>query len=382
MWDRLGSVVEPLAIGIVGDLDVYLSNLRGYDHLDVVACAVDDGRGARDLAEAFGVPRGCAIDELVADPDIDLVVNAAAPRRRAAVATAAVRAGKAVYNQKPFAPDRLRGRALLEDARAHGVRVGGGPDTFLGRAVQTARALIDGGAIGTPVAALAQVNDPQGYAQLPDEEAFFERGPSFDWAPYDVTALVALLGPVARATGSVRTTFRDHVVVDPSGIERHVDVTVPTHEAGVIEFVGGPIATLGYSCDVWSSDSGSHLLEIYGSLGALALPDMDHRTGGASLRMRIGEEPWTEVALTHGATEPCWGVGAAEMAWAIQHDRPHRASGELAYHVFDVMASIRQASREGRHVSLGSTCERPEPISAGWRGFPTLLGDVDPVANG
>jgi hypothetical protein len=58
-------------------------------------------------------------------------------------------------------------------------------------------------------------------------------------------------------------------------------------------------------------------------------------------------------------------VGVADMAAAIRTGRPHRASGEMAYHVIDVVNAFHDASDGNRHVELASTCARPAPLPAG-----------------
>ena len=48
--------------------------------------------------------------------------------------------------------------------------------------------------------------------------------------------------------------------------------------------------------------------------------------------------PWTEGNLRS--------LGLADMAAAIRADRPHRASGELALHVLEVMEAFAPLGRE------------------------------------
>ena len=90
-------------------------------------------------------------------------------------------------------------------------------------------------------------------------------------------------------------------------------------------------------------------IEIYGSAGSLAVPDPNTFGGPVGLRL-AGEAEWRQVPLTHGRTENSRSLGVADMAYALRSGRPHRASGELAYHVLDVMQSFAEASASGRHV--------------------------------
>jgi predicted dehydrogenase len=369
-------MTEPVTVGVVGCgtiSDAYLENLVAYDHLRVVACADLDRARAAATAERFGVARACAVDELIADHEIELVVNLTSPAAHAEVGLAAVRAGKAVYNEKPFAHTREAGRELLREAADRGVRVGGAPDTILGPTVQSARLAIDGGQLGEPVAATS-IMYQRGHEGWHPNPAFLYKpggGPLLDGGPYRLAALVTLLGPVARVTGLVRATYPERLIRSEPHAGERVPVEVPTHVAALLEFENGVIATTAYSWDLWAAEAES-VLEVQCSRGTVAFPVQD----GNPLRIRMGGEgppawseerpPWTERPLEDGPREPTFGIGIAEMADALRAGRPHRASGELAFHVLDISLAIYEASDQGRCVTVESTCERPQPIGADW----------------
>jgi predicted dehydrogenase len=110
-------------------------------------------------------------------------------------------------------------------------------------------------------------------------------------------------------------------------------------------------------------------LEIFGTEGTLVLPD-PNTFGGPVTIYRPAERAYVEQPLSFGHAENSRGVGIADMAQALREGRPHRASGEMAYHVLDIMHAIHDSSREGRHIELASTMERPAPLPAGWTAFP------------
>ncbi|MDR3174014.1 MAG: gfo/Idh/MocA family oxidoreductase, partial [Treponema sp.] len=56
------------------------------------------------------------------------------------------------------------------------------------------------------------------------------------------------------------------------------------------------------------------------------------------------------------------GLGITDMAEAIVEGRPHRANGEMAYHVLDVMHGFHDASAGGAYYKVQSSCARPEPL--------------------
>ena len=368
-------MVEKVRIGIVGCgtiSGIYLKVAPTFDLLEVAACADLVVERARARAAEFGVPKACSVDELLADPTIELVVNLTIPAAHGQVALAAVEAGKSVYNEKPLAIDRAEARRLLERARERGVLVGGAPDTFLGGGIQTCRKLIDEGAIGQPVAATAFFANHGHEGWHPDPGFYYQPGggPMLDMGPYYLTALVSLIGPVRRVTGSARATFPEREIGSELRRGQRIPVETPTHIAGVVDFASGAIGTVLPSFDVWAHSLPR--LEIYGSAGSLAVPDPNTFGGPVGLRL-AGEAEWRQVPLTHGRTEHSRSLGVADMAYALRAGRPHRASGELAYHVLDVMQSCAAASASGRHVELASACQRPATLPVG---LPD--GELDP----
>lgn len=358
---------SPVKLGIVGCgtiSEIYLANCAGFAGVEVVACADMLPERARARAAQFQVPRAYSVDELLADPVIELVLNLTIPAAHADVALAALAAGKSVYNEKPIAIERADARRMLELAAAKGLLVGAAPDTVLGAGVQTCRSLIDSGAIGVPVAATAFMVSHGHESWHPDPAFYYQHGggPLFDMGPYYLTALATLLGPARRVTGSARISFPERVISSAPRRGERIAVTVPTHVAAVIDYAQGAVATLITSFDIWSAKLPP--LEIYGSEGTLSVPDPNTFGGPVYLR-RADERERREVALTHGYAQNSRGLGVADLAAALRAGRPARASGELAYHVLDIMHAIHDASREGRHMELASGCDRPAPMPAG-----------------
>lgn len=350
-------------VGIIGCGNIfqkYVEGCRRFPILNLVACADIDLARAQARAAEFGIPKALSPADLLADPDVQLVINLTVPVAHAEVSLSALAAGKHVYSEKPLAITREDGRAILEAARERGLLVGCAPDTFLGGGLQTCRKLIDDGAIGTPVAATAFMasHGPESWHPNPD---FFYKvggGPMFDMGPYYLTALIHLLGPVKRVTGSARVSFAERVATSPELNGHRIGVEVATHIAGVLDFVEGPVATLITSFDVWSH----HLprIEIYGSEGTLSVPD-PNAFGGPVLLRRGDEKEEREIPLMFDGTVGR-GIGVADMAYGLVYGRPHRASGDLAWHVLDLMHAFHDASRENRHIFPETQAAQPEPL--------------------
>jgi predicted dehydrogenase len=360
-------VETKINVGLIGCGNIsgiYLKNCKAFEILNMVACADLDLARAEAKADEHGVPRACTTEALLADPEIQLVINLTVPSVHAAISRAAIRAGKHVYSEKPLATTREVGQQILAEARARGVRVGCAPDTFLGGGLQTCRKLIDDGAIGEPVAATAFMTSHGPETWHPDPEFFYQPGggPMFDMGPYYLTALVHLLGPIARVTGSARISFPERIITSQPHHGTVIHVQTPTHVAGVLDFVSGLVATIITSFDIWAASLPR--LEIYGAEGSLNVPDPNTFGGPVRIR-RADEKEWIELPVTHGFTANSRGLGVADMAQAILTDSPHRASGEMAYHVLDAMQAFEEASRAGCHLGLASRCERPAPLPKG-----------------
>ncbi len=358
--------IKKAKVGVVGCGNIsgiYFKNGKWLDSIEIVACADLVPERARAKAAEFGIPRSCTVEELLADPEIEIVINLTIPIAHAEVALAALEAGKCVYNEKPLAITRADGRKMLDLAKSKGLLVGGAPDTFMGGGLQTCRKLIADGAIGEPVAVSAFMLCHGHESWHPDPEFYYKvgGGPMFDMGPYYVTALVSLIGPIRRVTGSARITFPQRTITSQPKNGTKINVDVPTHVAGVMDFANGAVGTLVTSFDVWSHRMPN--IEIYGTEGSLGVPD-PNSFGGPVLLRKPGDKDWSDIPLTHIYAENSRGLGVADMAYALRSGRPARASGELAYHVLDVMHAFHDASRDGRHVELTSGY-RPAPLPVG-----------------
>ncbi len=354
-----------LRVGVIGAGNIsatYLKNIPTFPELQAVAVADMDMARAEARAREYGI-EARPVDALLAANDIDLVVNLTVPAAHADISLRAIASGKHVHTEKPLAITPHDGPAVLTAAAQAGLRVGAAPDTFMGAAQQTCRHLIDQGAIGEPVAAVAFMMSRGPEPWHPDPSFFYKPGggPVLDMAPYYLTALINLFGPVKRVVSMTRASFPERVVGSGPKKGERITVETPTHMAGTVEFASGPIATV-----IMSFDIATHTLphiQVYGSEGSLMVPDPNMFDGEVRLR-RAGEQEWRPVAHTHPITHNARGVGAADMAGAILAQRPHRASGELAGHVLEVMLGLLRSSDEGKHLDIVSRITRPEPMPA------------------
>ena len=354
-----------LKIGVIGCGDIsktYLKNLPGFENLEVVGCADIIHERAESRAAEYGI-RALSVHELLADPEIEFVVNLTVPKVHASINDAVLNSGKHVYTEKPLSTNLEDAKASSILARQKNLRIGSAPDTFLGGGIQTCRKLLDSGEIGYPVAAVAFMAGHGMETWHPDPEFFYKTGggPMLDIGPYYLTALVSLLGPIRRITGSTKISFPERIVTSQANFGKRITVETPTHISGILDFANGTIGTVLTSFDIWGSNLPR--IEIYGSEGSLSVPDPN--TFGGPVRLFKPGKGWQDIELTHGYTQNSRGVGLADMAKSVQSGKPHRASGELAYHVLEAMLAFEKSGRSGTHINLESTCDRPNPFPTG-----------------
>lgn len=358
--------MNKLKIGIIGCgniSSIYMENCKKFEHLELAGCADLDIQRAKAQAEKFGIPKACSVEELLADSEIQLIINLTIPKVHAAVSIQVLEAGKHVYSEKPLAVTREEGRQILETAKKHNLFVGCAPDTFLGAGIQTAIQLIDQGEIGVPIGASAFMII-RGHEHWHPDPAFyydFGGGPMFDMGPYYLTALVSLLGPIKRISGSARISYPERTIMSEPKAGTKIQVKVPTHISGVIDFASGAIGTITTSFDAFGGTS-LPPIEIYGSEGTLLVPD-PNTFGGPVLIRKRDEKEFVEVPLSDGYSANSRGLGVADMAHAILNGGNFRANGALAYHVLEAMHGFHDSSDKETHYIMESHCEKPLPLS-------------------
>jgi predicted dehydrogenase len=351
--------MKKLKIGIIGCgniSSIYMENCQKFPHLELVACSDLDVQRALAQADKFGIPNAYSVEELLTDPDIQLVINLTIPKAHASVCLQALEAEKHVYTEKPLASTREEGRLILETAKKHNLFVGSAPDTFLGAGIQTAIDLIEQGEIGVPVGASAFMIC-RGHEHWHPDPAFYYDvggGPMFDMGPYYLTALVALLGPIKRISGSARISYSERTVTSKPKAGTKVQVSTPTHLSGVLDFTSGVIGTITTSFDAFGGTS-LPPIEIYGSEGTILVPDPNTFDGPVRIRKR-DEKEFVEVPLSNGYVQNSRGLGVEDMAKAILEGGTYRATGELAYHVLEAMHGLHDSAETGKHYIMESTC--------------------------
>jgi predicted dehydrogenase len=358
---------EKLRVGLIGCGAIsgkYLQTARSFPILQFVAAADLNPDAARKKAEEFGIPRVLDVEGLLADPDIDAVLNLTVPKAHAPICLAALEAGKHVYVEKPLAVTRRDGQAIIAKARKKKLLVGCAPDTFLGAGLQTARKAIDDGLIGKPVAFTALMMCPGHESWHPSPEFYYEKGggPMLDMGPYYLTALMNLLGPIKRVSALCSIAIPHRTITSQPKSGKKITVETPDHVTGCIEFQQGAVGTMTMSFATrFAQYDRAAPINIFGTEGTLLVPDPNYFGGAVKIR-RNADSEFTELPplFSHSYERS---VGLADMAWAAQLRRAPRASGEQGLAVLDVMLGFLDSSRSGRAYKPVTRYRRPAPLA-------------------
>lgn len=357
--------MQKINVGIIGCgniSSIYMENIPKFNHLQLVACSDLDMNRAKAQAEKYNIPKVYSVEEMLADEAIDLIINLTIPEAHGNVSLKALEANKHVYVEKPLTIDLDEAQKVMQTAKEKGLFVGGAPDTFLGAGIQTALYLIESGEIGKPVGASAFMLNRGMEHWHPNPQFFYEKGggPMFDMGPYYLTTLVALFGPIKHLSGMTKINFSERKIYSEPKRGEKINVKVPTHISGTMEFSSGAIATLTTSFDIFGGSTLPNM-EIYGSEGTILMPDPNTFDGPVRLRKK-DEESFIEVPLVHTYRDNWRGLGVADMAWAILHGKSYRASGELMYHILEAMHGFHYSYDEKSFYSMNSSCEKPSPL--------------------
>jgi len=348
-----------MTVGIIGCgniASIYVQNFWRWAPIELVGVADLLADKAEELGAKHSVPN-FSPEALLHDVSPELIVNLTTPDSHFSVAKAALQAGKHVYSEKPLCQTYTEGKELLSIAKENGLRVGCAPDTVLGGGIQRTREMITNGAIGRVTSAQAFMMCPGHESWHPNPSFYYQpgAGPLFDMGPYYLTSLVTLLGPIVRVTGMASKAHDHRRVMSEPLKGQSIDVNTPTHIVAVLEFASGAITQLTTSFDVQRHSM--PFAEIYGTEGTLQMPD-PNGFGGSPYDLTAQ----CSVPNNWPYQDNCRGLGVLEMIQSISEERPHRASGDIALHVLEVMESVLDASNTGRTITLRPFFEVPEPM--------------------
>jgi predicted dehydrogenase len=367
-------MAKELGVGIIGCGNIsttYFKLSPLFKGLKVLACADINMEAARLRAEEYQV-KAQTIDELLANDELDVIVNLTIPDAHFPVSKRILEAGKHVYSEKPLVLSLEQGEELRRIAKEKGLAVGCAPDTFLGGAHQLARKFVDDGGIGRITSGACYVMSPGMEMWHPNPDFFFlpGGGPILDLGPYYIANLINLLGPVKRVGAMTSMASETRTITSQPRNGEVIPVKTPTTIQALLEFVSGATVTLTASWDVWSHRHAN--MELYGTEGSLYVPDPNFFGGTVEVSGRSKDiKPLNEWAHPFGISnqESPNGpranyrtAGLADMAASLIDGRDARCSLDRTLHGVDVMTSILKSGVENRFVDLTTTCTQPAAL--------------------
>lgn len=364
-----------LGIGIIGCGNISTSYLRLaplFKGLEVRAVADMNMDAAKARAAEFNT-KAQSVDDLLANPAVDVVINLTIPDAHYAVTRRILEEGKHAYSEKPLVLTLDQGETLRALAKSRGLSVGCAPDTFLGGAHQQARALIDEGRVGTITAGCAAVLNHGMEHWHPNPDFFFlpGAGPMLDLGPYYVANLINFLGPVKRVGALTSSAVPERTISSGPRNGETVPVKTPTNIHALLEFHDGATINLSTSWDVWHHKR-NHF-ELYGTEGTLYVPDPNFFGGTVEIGGKDGslttldpwDHPFAKVNQVHNGRELAnyRTAGLADMVAALQTGRDARCSLDRTLHGVEVMTACLKSGETGEFVTLTTTCTRPAALS-------------------
>jgi predicted dehydrogenase len=359
MGSEKRSVKDPFNIAIVGCGNIaggYAKTLQPYSHIRLRGATDIDIKRAEDYVAAYGGQVYPTLEALLADEEVDLVVNLSIHHAHFAVIQQCLNAGKDVYSEKPLSLTSQEAQSLVALAQKLGRRLSCAPSTILGEAQQTAWKTIRDGRLGPVRVAYAEVNWGRIESWHPAPGPFYAVGALFDVGVYPLTILTTIFGPAQRVTGFGKVLYPDRVTKE--GVPFHIDT--PDFVVAAVEFANGAVArlTTNFYVGHHSKQSG---IEFHGDLGSLYLSDWQNFDG--KVEFAEFNKPYEPVPYVkepyHGAE---WSRGLVEMVSAINEDRTARITGVQAAHVVDILCAVQSSFEQGKPVELTSTFPQPEPM--------------------
>ncbi|WP_326512787.1 Gfo/Idh/MocA family oxidoreductase [Clostridium intestinale] len=358
--------VKTAVIGCGKISGIYLDNMiNRFEILDVIGCGALSLQRAEEKSREFGI-KAMSVNEILNDPEIELVVNLTPATAHYEVIKKSLEAGKNVYTEKVITPDLKDALELKEIAKKQNLRIGCAPDTFLGAAIQTARKVIDSGGIGKIVSCHAAVNRDMEFLYYPG--AFHTAkggGIGFNVGIYYITALLSILGPVEKVSGFACNTNPEHTVENPSLPSFGETFMVESENVMIsnMKFKSGVYGTMNFTSNtIWPQVP---VLTIYGTEGIINLPDPD-KFGGTVLLQKKGMKESIEIQNCYGYGENSRGLGVAEMAWAMRKDRPHRANIDMGCHAVEILNGIVKCTETGQVQTMETEFELIPALPEGY----------------
>lgn len=344
--------VKAAVIGCGAISRIYLKNMtERFEILEIVGCCDLNERLAREAADLYGL-KVMSMEEILADPEVELVVNLTGPAAHYPVIKNLLEHGKHVYTEKVISFRLQEAIELAELAKKKGLLLCSAPDTFLGAGVQTARYLIESGVIGDVTSCTAVLQrDAKLLAEKFPYTSKAGGGIGLDVGIYYSTALVNVLGEAEEVCGmsGISEPRQIHYFTKNDNFGEAYDQEAETYLAGVVRFKSGCIGTLHFNSR--SIRTEKPYVAFYGTEGIIFLEDPNFFGGYVKVIMKGQTEP-IEFPHTHGYDGNDRGLGVAEMAWAMRRGRTPRTHCDMAVHALEILTGMIESGETKRFYSM------------------------------
>lgn len=360
--------VKTAIIGCGAISKSYIESIqKKFSIIDIAGCFDRNIERCQSTADKYGL-NVLSWGQILNDKSIELVINLTSPQSHYSLIKDLLNANKHVYTEKILTIKLNEAEELVELANSKNCRLGSAPDTFLGASIQTAKLAIQSGLIGDVTSCHGVLNrDSALFAEILPFTSKSGGGIGFDVGIYYVTALLSILGPAVEVTGASRTknTQCRHYFLDK--LDEPYEMECETLLSGTILFKNGCIGSLLFDSETIQIEPERPVLTIFGTKGIMYLPDPNKFGGEVKMILKGNSSPFTMQQI-HGYKDESRGLGAAELAWAIRKERPHRASKEMAYHALEILHGIVSSGLKKSHSRIYSTFDVPELLPSGYLG--------------
>ena len=370
-------------IGLIGCghiAETYFRAEKYFNNIKIIKCADINEKASKRCALNFGI-KSVTVNDLLKDKEIEIILNLTIPKAHYQISKKALINGKHVYSEKPLAINLNDGKTLLKISKKKKLYLGNAPDTFLGGGIQKSKELVEKNIIGNVKLGNAVFAFPGIQSYHPNPEPWFtkkEGGPVIDMGPYYITALVNLLGPAKKVTGTIIQGQKYRTIGIGPKKGKKFKVECPTTYLSTITFKNDSVIRLTLSFDVIAHQR-NHI-ELYGEKGSMIVPDPNMFGGSVLTCNKLGDN-WKEFKTTkmplgrinirtqssranETPTNANYrGVGLSEMAYSIENKRKHLCNGEISLHVLDIITSIMKAAKSGKIQYIESFCAKPKKFS-------------------
>lgn len=327
----------------------YVSSLRQTPGFKLISVCSRDQVNAERFAREHGLSAN-SLDGILADPDVNYILNLTPARDHAGITAACLQAGKSVYSEKPLAHALSEADALIQLADLGGLLLACAPSTFLWPRLATARQLIREGRLGSMVGSLSTLvyQGPEIFHPNPALLYSSSAGPLRDMGVYQITALMALLGPVNKVSAfASRSRSERNVLIGPNSGKSFL-VEADTHFHAQLLHNNGAVSSVIVSFDGTSASSPQ--LDLFGIEGGLSIENPHSPEGQIILSNRnqhkefvLAEPEWTAST---------WGVGPANAWNSYQTGHIIQTNARRARDVLEVLIAMETSAASETVVSV------------------------------